>query len=285
MTVAFITPSYLPDLERCRLLVESVERYAPDSMRHYVIVDRRDLSAFSSLASARTQVVVKQDVVPTLHQLRIAAKWWAVGLGLPVRGWIVQQIIKLSVDRLSDADTFVFLDSDAVLVRPFDPPWARPAAPVPLFREQGPALVSDMNTAWHQVSAERLGIPAPQRADINYVGALVTWRRDALVGLHRRLEEVSGRSWVESVVRLRRLSEYTLYGVYVEQVLGIQAAGHAADSWIPTLNHWAPAPMDRRELTEWIARLGPDQYGVMVSAKSGTAVADLRATLVDAGYL
>ena len=51
---AIITPSYPPDLERCALLVESLDRCCPGA-KHYLIVDRRDISLFRRLASSRTE--------------------------------------------------------------------------------------------------------------------------------------------------------------------------------------------------------------------------------------
>ena len=49
---AVVTPTYLPDLRRCELLAESLDRCAPH-VPHYLIVDRRDRSAFSHLERGR----------------------------------------------------------------------------------------------------------------------------------------------------------------------------------------------------------------------------------------
>jgi hypothetical protein len=46
---AIVTPTCLPDLARCELLAESLDRSAP-AVPNYLIVDRRDRSAFNHLA-------------------------------------------------------------------------------------------------------------------------------------------------------------------------------------------------------------------------------------------
>ena len=42
-----VTPTYLPDLARCELLVESVQRCCP-GLPHHLIVDHRDLAHFDT---------------------------------------------------------------------------------------------------------------------------------------------------------------------------------------------------------------------------------------------
>lgn len=286
LSCALITPSYAPDFERCRLLVESVERHAAEHLRHYLIVDRRDQRLFASLRSARTEVLLKQDVLPSfLRQLPWLQGWWWSGLRAPVRGWIVQQLVKLSVDRLIDTDVYVFVDSDTFLLRAFDPRLAQGPAGVPLFREQGHALLSEMNTRWHALAAERLGLALTPPFDVNYVTQLVTWRRDALVALHARLESRHGRPWAQTLLNLPTLSEYVLYGVFVEHGLGVGRAGHYVAPVIQTLNYWDTRPLDEQALGAWLASLRPEHLGAMVSAKSGTDVAALRRVLGAGGWL
>src|ERR1700737_3226305 len=50
---AIVTPSYYVDYECCRWLCETVERYVPSYIPHYLIVDRADRSLFAKLASPR----------------------------------------------------------------------------------------------------------------------------------------------------------------------------------------------------------------------------------------
>src|ERR1700677_4667311 len=97
---AIVTPSYYRDFPHCRLLVESVGAHVPRDIPHFIVVDRRDEALFSGLRSPRTHLVLKEDVLPGwLRQIPFARRWWLSAKSLPVRGWIVQQLVKLSVSE------------------------------------------------------------------------------------------------------------------------------------------------------------------------------------------
>ncbi len=159
-TFAIVTPTYAPDFEHCRLLVESVQRYVPQHVKHYLIIDRKDEQLFSELHSPRTKILLKQEILPWwIHQLPFAPKWWISMRSLPIRGWIVQQLVKLSVNLALREDIYVFLDSGAMFVRPYDPATSVVDGMVPLFREQKDEVRLTWNTHWHQVAARLLGLP------------------------------------------------------------------------------------------------------------------------------
>src|SRR5689334_12865614 len=110
--LAFVTPSYHKDFDRCRLLVDSLDRYVPRQYHHYVLVPRRDEKLFQPLNSSRTHVVLQEDVLPFwLRQVKTAPKFWVSLRSLPVRGWIIQQLVKLNVCAAIDADAFACIDS------------------------------------------------------------------------------------------------------------------------------------------------------------------------------
>jgi hypothetical protein len=89
-SVAFITPSYRVDRERCALLSRSLEACAP-SVEHWIVVDRGDLDFFRPLQSNRTHVVAKEEVLPVwvrrLDTLRIGlhSNVWIQARGTPIR--------------------------------------------------------------------------------------------------------------------------------------------------------------------------------------------------------
>ena len=64
LSYELVTPSFRLDLDRCSMLLESVERWVHPSVRHYLIVDRRDVPLFKPLLNPRTQLLVVEDVVP-----------------------------------------------------------------------------------------------------------------------------------------------------------------------------------------------------------------------------
>ena len=99
--IEIITCSYRPDLERCRRLCESVERFVSRDVFHTLIVPQRDLALFAPLANGRRRVLAVQQVLPgNFRQLPLGEKWWMDSHGWPVRGWVLQQLVKLSVNRI-----------------------------------------------------------------------------------------------------------------------------------------------------------------------------------------
>ncbi len=272
---AIITPSYAPDFERCRVLVESVRRYAAPHVEHHLVVDRRDERLFSALAGPRTHVAVKQAILPPwLRQIPTSTRWWLSRWGRPVRGWMVQQIIKLSVDAITGADGLIFIDSDAFLVRPFDPRDRERDGKVPMFRETLPASGAH-HAAWIEAASALLGVPAERGCRTSYVDTGVTWLRKNVVSLHHHLERVTGSGWIEAMCRLHTMSEYVLYGVYCERVLG-ERSGHYWDDTIHTLSHWTESPLDAPALSDLRQKLRAEHDSVMINGKSRTEVAAIR---------
>lgn len=224
-----ITCSHGPDLERCRRLCVSVDRFVPAHIRHTLIVPERDFEAFAALASERRDVRTTESVVPgNFRQVRSLRKWWRDGRGWPVRGWIMQQLTKMSADRVTDAEFLMFADSDIQLIRPFDERAVTRGSLLRLYRVPG-AKPDGEHRVWHKRAGALLGAPR-NYAGADYVGQLITWRREHLIGMKLQIEAVTGRPWHQAVGRSLRVSEYILYGVYIDRVLPLGAPGHYASS-------------------------------------------------------
>ncbi len=282
---AIVTPSYYVDFDRCRWLCETVDRWVGGSAVHYVMVDAADRRLFAPLASSRRRVVTKEDVLGgALHQVPFARRWWAWSRGLPVRGWIVQQLTKLFAHKVVEEDVLFFVDSGAFFVRPYDPSRVvRADGRVALFREQGDWFQRSRATQkWHRIAARLLGLQAVPRWDVGYIKTLVTWRRDNLVRMHEHIERVTGRPSFDSLARRLTLSEYVLYGMYSDLVLG-DRSGHFHTSSIETLSHWAQKELSLAELRALRDGLAPEHVLVMVNEKSGTSLDVVRAAFTEAG--
>lgn len=276
LSYALVTPSFRLDVDRCAMLVESFEQWAAPYLRHYLIVDRRDVPMFKSFESARTQLLVVEDIVPNwLVRIPGVRRFWFSFRTRPVKNWILQQIVKLSVPAAVTDDILLYTDSDVFYVAPYDPRSYERDGRVPLFVETGQRGLIRGNDEWHAIGSRLLGIPSEGEADTNYVGNGVCWRRDNVLQLHQRLEAVGHRQWERSVARLNTFSEYILYGLYVTRVLG-DASGHYHEDTIRTLNYWDPVPLDMAGLEQFKSKLSPEYHSVMVSAKSRTPVADIR---------
>ncbi|KDF00412.1 hypothetical protein Y900_016035 [Mycolicibacterium aromaticivorans JS19b1 = JCM 16368] len=276
LSYALVTPSFRLDVDRCALLVESVERWAAPYLQHYLVIDRRDVAMFKSFESSRTRILVVEDIIPSwLVRIPGIRRFWFSFRTRPVKNWILQQIVKLSIPNVVNDDILLYTDSDVFYVAPYDPRTYERDGKVPLFIETGQRGLIANNDHWHAVAAGLLGIPAEKEYDTNFIGNAICWRRENVLKMQERLHSVAHKQWERAIAPLSGFSEYILYGLYVTEVLG-EASGHWEDGTVRTLNHWAPVPMTVPELQEFKAKLTPEYESVMISAKSRTPVADIR---------
>lgn len=270
-SLALATLSYGPDFYRCQLLVDSVGRLSQTPIRHYVIVDQRDYSTFKLLANANTEILTVESLLPSwIRRFPLVSRAWLSFKTPPIRNWMLQQLVKLAFARCAAEAVTVFVDSDVVFVRPFDlNSFAQPGQ-IRLFRVPefySPDFEPLYEAAYRLLGLEgyRYGVTRP-----NYIGNLISWRKSNVVALCDRLEQVGGRPWLETLARAKTLSEYILYGVFVDRVLG-NAAGHRYD-WSPLCHeYWRPCPLNDQQLAEFFAAMQPHHVAAMISAKARIA--------------
>ena len=195
--IVILTPSFRPDLGRCELLAEGVARFASPEFQHVVIVPRRDRAAFQErLAPHGCVVLPEEELLPSwLVPLPFTRKWQVTPRGWPVRGWIRQQVIKISYACFSTADALVFADSDTCFVKPFEADLVlRADGRVRLLSEPG-AGDTPMHHEWYRRAARLLGLPVKDYYGRGFIGNLVPWVPEHARSLAQRLEEVNGRRW------------------------------------------------------------------------------------------
>ena len=278
MKYAIVTPSYAPDFERCRLLSETVERHVTGNYHHYLIVDHRDRQQFQSLEGPRTTVVTVESVVPWwLRRPPLARRWWLSLKTPPVRNWILQQVVKLSVAEFIEADAYIFVDSDVAFIRPLCVETLSQDGGLLLFRVEGAARLPT-HGPWHQTAAKLLGLPPSDYFGATYIGNLITWRRETLKLLYRHMESVTGLPWIEAVCRQWHLSEYILYGIFVEHVLKTESGHHYSD--IPLCHiSWDYTLKSDADLAGFFSEVWPEHVAVMVSSKQQIDVTRYRELL------
>ena len=113
-SLRLITPSYRRDLEQCRNMCASVDRFAPD-FEHMLIVPSRDLPLFKPLGSSKRTIVAVEDILRSKRLWRKRERW-RVG-SVRTTGWVTQQIVKIEAARRTGGIA-VFVDSDVTLIRP-----------------------------------------------------------------------------------------------------------------------------------------------------------------------
>ncbi|KAA3626249.1 MAG: hypothetical protein DWQ08_08425 [Proteobacteria bacterium] len=267
--IAVVTPSYAPDLARCRLLTESLQRHARFDYRHYIIVAPPDLHLFRPLAADRVEVVPTDALLPGwLAPPAAHPGAWTGKDGRHIPGWIVQQLSKLAFARQAVEDVLVLVDSDICFVRAFDRDVFCREGRVRLFRVPDFHLVEF--EPWYEVADYVLGLrgyvkglPQP-----NYVGPLAVWVRDHAVALCRHIEDTMGEPWLDCLSRIEQFSEYTIYGVFVDQILN-GSNRHIRDMRGLCHSYWPSETPDDRQLHAFLDKIDPRQIALMVTARAG----------------
>jgi hypothetical protein len=273
MKIALATPTYAPDAARARLLCAGVDRWVSGIDEHVLIIDRRDWPVFADLVGAGRRVLVKEDILPGwLHPPPIGRRWWPSRRSWPVRGWIVQQLVKLSLAEATDADVICFADSDVAFLRPFDAGRLLQGDRVRLFAgpRSSAARTDRRHRQWYRRAMDWFDLEDPAATEHEYISQLVTWRRDTLQRLTETLTEGHGRDWRIVLARTLDFSEYILYGVFAEHRLGLDAAGHfAATDELCYCSWHQPTLDDVASVQAFIAEVPTDYAAVLVQSNLG----------------
>jgi hypothetical protein len=279
LDASILTLSYRGDLEYCRLLCESLDRFAPPGLRHRLFVPSRDRELFAPLATqARTIGAEDTDLLPRWLKkipmpgprlrrlLRLPRRNIYLSLySPPVRGWIAQQIMKIGGAAESPTEIVMHVDSDGVFIRPLPAAMLmRPDGAVRFYRN--PHLETHAtHILWREVACRLLGIDAKSFVPGDYIGICIVWRRSIVRRMIQRIEEVGGADWRKILAREPHFSEYTLYGMFVES-LGVEAAGHFADGVSPVLEIWDQEPETPAEEAAFVQGLQPHHVACLIQS-------------------
>ncbi|HSG61994.1 MAG TPA: DUF6492 family protein [Pseudomonadales bacterium] len=237
-TLHFITVSYAPDVDRCRRLCESLDKYRNTShCRHTIICPQRDLKLFDSLTGSHRKIMSYQQVLPKgYNQMPLFSKWWLDPGFFPVRGWIMQQLVKIAAASHSDEEYVIFADSDLVFCRSITAECFEENGAIRLLAKSLQPQDKD-HSLWQRLS-ERLLWLTPQREFPNYVGQLMSWSPDVVRAMLARIENNADKPWYKTLGRLLTFSEYTLYGNFAEHIYqgGVQ---HFLDDSPISLDLWS----------------------------------------------
>jgi hypothetical protein len=276
MKAAIITPTYRNDLEIVRGLCASVDAFVAAEIHHYLVVPRGQYRLFAGLNSPRRTVTVIEDVLPRgFFKLplptripftgRVLREGWVVPGKWRVSGWIIQQIVKLSADRICDAAIFLFIDSDVRLLRPMDAALFRRGGAVRFVHKPGLGADQPAQAAWSGVVGRLLGIESRAYYGADYVGNIISWRRDTVLRLQARIARTTGLPWQVAVGREALFSEYMAYGVFIDHVEGDET-GHARTPESLTLNSWNYALSRPGEEARFLADWQPHHIGVLLQS-------------------
>lgn len=212
-----------------RRLHESVLLHTSRDVMHYVLVPGCDVRRFASIGSDRLTVLRQLDVLPSqyLSTTRVGRfpflprgfRVGALNLGRPwppIRGWILQQLVKLAAASELDVDVVLMIDSDVVVARHVTESVFRSGESVRHYRvPQGVHAGMKRHLVWREASKRLLDLPSPSIDSADYNAGLVSWSPRIVRRLLGRIEEVSAKHWATVVGSQLDVSEYFLYGEYL----------------------------------------------------------------------
>lgn len=281
--LSVVTPSYVGDFERCRLLCDSMDRFCTGYARHFIVVDDEDYALFSQLAGPKREVIATSTLFPRFWSV---GRWrgrlyrWRPGIGLPVYGWHLQQLRKIGITLAQASARVLCVDSDICFCRPADLSELGASPRVPLFVRRA-AIGADLprHVTWRRNAYHALGYSAPALPGDDFIGPMITWERDSVRAMVERIEAVNSRPWWEVLARQRHFSEYLVYGVAVSNDPAL-AQRHEAVDTSACLTYWIGPPLDEQGIAQLIDQLRPDQYGVTIQSHTGTPVETVRAAIM-----
>jgi hypothetical protein len=265
MSYSIVTPSYAGDFERCRLLAESVQRLVTGD--HYILVDEVDLTEFRCLEQFGAKVIDTRDLMGAGYRRIPKTRLWLSPKGKVLRGWMTQQVRKMAFAEQGPSERILFVDSDIVFVRPFNPDAFTRDGHVPLFTTN---WFNSESLAWGNQSRRLLGLPE-QDTSRGYVHPTF-WTRTVAQRMLDAVTNVAGRPWRDVITAERTFSEYTLYGVFAEEKVGLDAL--SLYSFNQPLMHlgWDYNTSIASERDRFFAELPESSYAMMFHSKHQTPV-------------
>ena len=222
------------------MLCEFVDDFVPDTIEHVIAVPRADLSVFKTLANSRRRVTTQEELLPAwLRRIPLPGPTLRRVFGLPqrnlyftprpriVRGWIVQQLMKLRAAATATSDIVLHADSDMAFIRPLKLELIVQQGRVRLYRRPGHGN-DPMHRPWHAAASKLLGLPPSNYHGSAFIENLIAWRRDCVAHLLQRISEVVETDPMEALAATNEFAEYILYGVFCERILTLESSGHFA---------------------------------------------------------
>jgi Family of unknown function (DUF6492) len=269
--LAVLTPSFRGDASLFPDLHRSVLANTAPSVVHHVVVPPSDAGLFRQYEGARCRVWTHRDLLPRYCLSVPRASGLAINLRHPwppVRGWVVQQIMKLAGAAAIDARAILIADSDAVFVRQATlDEFSRDGRLLHHRRDRAVTTEMERHVVWHNVARKLLGVPGVAEAPLpDYISPICVWDPAVVRSLLAHIAESTKRDWVDAVAGQLHVSEFVVYGVFADHVL---------DETVPVEgdlchNYYGRVPLSCAEALAFADEMPPSAIGAMISSHSRT---------------
>lgn len=286
--IALFTCTYSGDWENFRLLCESIDHHAA-GFTHVVAVPKRELHLFQEFGGPNRKIVFQEDYVPSgVHRIPMPPRSWRRKLGILVHdqfwvrpnrrvtGWVLQQIVKLEASRSLRKRAVVHLDSDTVLIRDLTVEDFVTDDRARLFREVFNTKYAD-HQAWIDECARLLELTGEIPPDVHYVGWPVVWNSNVIEALKTKIEALHDGDWRLTLMRMKMLSEYHLYGLFYEFIHEPKVEHYLNDEKQMILRTFESAADLIGEQANIVGEIGPETIGCCVQSTLSTSIEDRRA--------
>jgi hypothetical protein len=214
-------------------------------------------------------------VLAKIHAINARRPW------LPVRGWILQQIIKLAFVGSLQEDVALIADSDVVLIRELNASSFLQNGSVRFYRlPDGVHSGMANHLLWHDCARRLLGLSSIASSTLpDYVSAFVAWSPAIVRRIQGQIAKISGIDWASSIAQQLHFSECVLYGAYVDN---LGAASDRAVIGADTLcrSYWSDEPLTELEAENFVASVERRDLAILLQSKSHTPL-PLRRRIVE----
>lgn len=286
MSLALVTPTYRNDLSLFADLHQSVLLHTEESVKHYVVVPSDDVRLFAEMAGPRCIIVPEESQFPAhyrsvsivnrmlrpLPRIPSHARIAAINTKRPfrpIRGWVMQQVLKMELSRHLNVDMVLLVDSDVELVRPLNEAMLCRGGRAMLYR--CPRAVDTnlpQHMQWHEVARQLLGLPPAQFPAPDYITSFCVWEPAVLRAMLARIEQVTGRPWMDAITGQRTFSEWTLYGVFAEEVMKYEKEALTESSLCHS--YWGTVPLGIESAVSFLSGMNADDVAVLIQSKTQT---------------
>jgi hypothetical protein len=286
MTFALLTPTYRNDLPLFADLHQSVLLHTDKSVKHYVVVPSGDVDLFAAMAGPRCIIVPEESLYSARYRsvsvvnhmlrpiprvpshVRIAAINTKRPLR-PIRGWMMQQALKMELSLQLNVDMVLLIDSDVELVRPLNEAMLRRGGRAMLYKRPGAVDINlPLHMQWHSVARRLLGLPPAQFPAPDYVTSFCVWEPGVLRVMLARIEQVTGQPWMDAVTGQRTFSEWTLYGVFAEEVMKYEEEALTESSLCHS--YWGTVPLTIESAADFLSGINPNDVAILIQSKTQT---------------